>query len=125
MPKFLIDENLSPKLADFLRSFGYMASAVRDVELTGSSDEEIVTWAKTHEHIIVTRDIGFGYTYAVRDVMFGLILLRSKTDSTEAFELLLSRLHEAGQLALVTTTSFLIVSPSSVRHIRTTKNKPS
>ncbi len=80
MPKFLVDENLSPKLADFLRSLGYAASAVRDVGLTGSSDETIVAWAKTHNHIVITRDIGFGYTYAVKDVAFGLILLRSKTE---------------------------------------------
>lgn len=62
--------------------------------------------------------MGFGYTYAVKDIGFGLILLRSKTDATESFENLLSRLHETGQLARVTTTTFLIVSPSSVRHIR-------
>lgn len=123
MPKFLIDENLSPKLADFLHSLGYTASAVRDIGLTGSSDEYIVTWAKTHKHIVITRDIGFGYTYAVKDVTFGLILLRSKTDTSESFIHLLSRLHEAGQLARVTTTTFLIVSPSSVRHIRKSGNK--
>lgn len=118
MPKFLIDENLSPKVADFLRACGYLASAVREVGLTGSSDEEIVVWAKAHKHIVITRDMGFGYTYAVKDITFGLILLRSKTDATESFENLLSRLHETGQLARVTTTTFLIVSPSSVRHIR-------
>lgn len=123
MPKFLIDENLSPKLAGFLRALGYSASSVRDVGLTGSTDKEIVAWAKTHEHIVITRDLGFGYTYAVKDVAFGLILLRSKTDATEAFKNLLSRLHQAGQLARVTTTTFLIVSPSSVRHIRKAENK--
>ena len=124
MPKFLIDENLPPKLADFLRSLGYTASAVRDIGLTGSSDEAIVAWAKTHSHIVVTRDIGFGYTYAVKDVAFGLILLRSKTDETQAFEDLLFRLHKAGQLALITTATFLVVSPSSIRRVRAIKNKP-
>ena len=124
MPKFLIDENLSPKLAGYLRSLGYPASAVRDVELTGSSDEEIVAWAKTHNHIVITRDIGFGYTYAVRDVAFGLVLLRSKTDETRAFENLLFRLHQTKQLASMTTATFLVVSPSSVRRVRAIKNKP-
>lgn len=124
MPKFLIDENLSPKLADFLHSLGYTASAVRDVGLTGSSDEKIVAWAKTHKHIVITRDMGFGYTYAVKDIAFGLMLLRSKTDETRAFEDLLFRLHQSGQLASMTTTTFLVVSPSSVRHIRKSGNKP-
>lgn len=124
MPKFLIDENLSPKLAIYLRSLGYHASAVRDVKLTGFSDEEIVAWAKTYKHIVITRDIGFGYTYAVKDIAFGLVLLRSKTDETQAFEDLLFRLHKAGQLALITTATFLVVSPSSVRRVRAIKNKP-
>ncbi|MBI5621122.1 DUF5615 family PIN-like protein [Candidatus Gottesmanbacteria bacterium] len=124
MPKFLIDENLSPKLAGFLRSLGYTASAVREVELAGSSDEEIVAWAKDHAHIVITRDLGFGYTFAVKDLAFGLVLLRSKKDETKAFEDLLFRLHQGGQLASITMTSFLVVSSSSVRRIRVTKNKP-
>lgn len=124
MPKFLIDENLSPKLASYLRTLGYPASAVREAGLTGSTDEEIITWAKAHEHIVITRDIGFGYTYAVKDVTFGLILLRSKTDATESFENLLFRLHQSGQLVSITTATFLVVSPSSVRHVRIAKNKP-
>lgn len=124
MPKFLIDENLSPKVADFLRACGYLASAVREVGLTGSSDEEIVAWAKAHKHIVITRDIGFGYTYTVKDIAFGLILLRSKADTSESFIHLLFHLHEAGQLARVTTTTFLIVSPSSVRHIRKSEDTP-
>lgn len=118
MPKFLLDENLSPKLADYLRVVGYSASAVREIGLTGSTDEEIVAWAKAHEHIVITRDTGFGYTYAVKNIAFGLILLRSKTDATEAFESMLFRLHQTGQLASVTTTTFLVVTPASVRHIR-------
>lgn len=124
MPKFLIDENLSPKLAGSLRALGYAASAVRDVGLTGSTDKEIVAWAKAHDHIVITRDLGFGYTYAVKDIAFGLILLRSKTDATEAFENLLSRLHQTGQLASVTTATFLVVSRSSIRHVRMGKRKP-
>lgn len=123
MPKFLIDENLSPKIAGYLRTLGYSASPVREVGLTGRTDEEIVAWAKVHEHIVITRDIGFGYTYAIKDVAFGLILLRSRMDATEVFEKMLSRLHQAGQLACVTTKTFLVVSPSSVRHIRKTENK--
>ena len=123
MPKFLIDENLSPRLADFLRSLGYAASAVRDVGLTGSSDEEVVAWAKTHKHIVITRDIGFGYTYAVRDVMFGLLLLRSKSDEAESFHKLLLRLHDAGTLSSLSPEVFLVVSPTSIRYVRAAKSE--
>lgn len=49
MPKFLIDEALSPFLAGFLQELGYEAVAVREVGLKGKSDREIVAWAKKIE----------------------------------------------------------------------------
>lgn len=39
---FLIDENLSPLLAEDLRRFGYKAKAVREVGLMGQSDNKII-----------------------------------------------------------------------------------
>jgi len=41
VPQFLIDENLSPLLSDYLRSLNFDAKAARDVGLKGKSDEEI------------------------------------------------------------------------------------
>ncbi len=88
MPKFLVDENLSPKLAQHLRMLGYTASSVREVGLTGALDEEIITWSNKKKYIVITRDLGFGYVYSQREDKFGVILLRSKDESTEAAQVL-------------------------------------
>jgi len=44
VPKFLIDENLSPILAQYLRSLDYKAKALREFGLKGKSDKEIIDY---------------------------------------------------------------------------------
>lgn len=39
--KFLLDENISPKTAHFLKKLGHDAVHVRDVNLRGVSDNKI------------------------------------------------------------------------------------
>lgn len=119
MPKFLVDENLSPRIAQFLRSKDYDAQAVREVELTGASDAEIIAWAKANNAVIVTRDIGFGSVHALSDPTFGLILLRSKDDATEAFQKILEKLHRRGFLKISEKEIvFLVATARSVRRIK-------
>ena len=60
MSKFLIDENLSPLIAVHLRRSGYKARAVRELRLTGKSDEVILNFAQKNRFIIVTGDVEFG-----------------------------------------------------------------
>ena len=78
MPKFLIDENLSPRLAVVLRSLGYDATAIRDVGLRGHTDAALVKWAKEHGGIIVTRDWEFGeVAFWQAEGAIGVVLLRT------------------------------------------------
>jgi len=46
MSKFLVDENLSPHIAFYLRELGYDAVSVREVELKGMTDLSIIQWIK-------------------------------------------------------------------------------
>ena len=118
MPKFLIDENLSPTLADWLRSAGYEAAAVREVKLTGTTDDEIIAWAKKYNAVVVTRDLGFGAVHALADPTFSLILLRSRDDRTEAFQTILEKLHKRGYLNIsAKKLVFLVASQRSIRRI--------
>jgi len=57
--KFLIDENISPKVAEELRKLGYDAIHVREVRLKGHTDEEIMTFAKNKGRVVLTLDIDF------------------------------------------------------------------
>ena len=60
MANFLVDENLPPQLARWLRRLGYRARAVRDVGLKGKGDEEIIGWVQKHGAVIITSDLDFG-----------------------------------------------------------------
>ena len=117
MPKFLVDENLSPILATFLQSLGYSAAAVRDVGLKGQADAEIISWCKTNNCVIITRDLGFGLIYSQSKNPPGIILLRSKIDTVEIFEKILSQLHEEGTLKKNLIKSLVVASNTKHRVI--------
>ena len=57
--KFLIDAQLPPALAHWLREAGYDAQAVRDVGLRDAGDDEIWRYAQTQGRVIVTKDEDF------------------------------------------------------------------
>ena len=99
MPNFLIDENLSPRLAVFLRSLHYHAVAVRDVGLRSHPDTTLLTWAKSHRHVIVTRDVEFAeMAFGHARGQIGVILLRTLSQQARAHEAVLQRLHRQGFL---------------------------
>ncbi|TSC78195.1 MAG: hypothetical protein G01um101429_883 [Parcubacteria group bacterium Gr01-1014_29] len=99
MQRFLVDENLSPGLAEWLRILGYEAHAAREVGLKGKRDEEIISWLKAHSAVIITSDLDFGvYFYAEHFGNFGVIICRSKRQGAEAFKRILENLHTNGLL---------------------------
>lgn len=59
--RFLIDANLSPRLASLLASEGHDAVAVRQVGLTDAPDNEIVDYAASDDRIVVSHDTDFGH----------------------------------------------------------------
>jgi predicted nuclease of predicted toxin-antitoxin system len=77
-PRFLIDENLSPRLAQHLRLVhGYDAVHVRDVGLLGATDEKVLSWAIEADRIVVTANSAdFRSLGAARPNHPGLAILR-------------------------------------------------
>jgi len=57
---FLLDENISPKTANFLKELGHDAIHLRDINLKGATDDEVIKYAKKHELVLITIDRDFG-----------------------------------------------------------------
>ena len=64
--KFLIDNALSPALADLLQQAGHDAVHVRSIGLQHADDDAIFDRAAVEGRILVTADADFGTLLAVR-----------------------------------------------------------
>lgn len=98
--KFLVDNALSPVMAEGLRRAGHDAIHVRDYRLQESEDEVIFDRAAREERIIVSADTDFGTLLALRrEKTPSVILLRRmvprRPESQVSF--LLSNLKEIAE----------------------------
>ncbi|MBI4689741.1 MAG: DUF5615 family PIN-like protein [Nitrospirae bacterium] len=58
--KILLDMNLSPDWVDVLASEGLYAVHWSAIGPPTATDREIMAWAKTNRHIVLTHDLDFG-----------------------------------------------------------------
>ncbi len=116
MLRFLVDNALSPKLAEALRQGGHDAMHVRDLSMQAASDAEIFDRAATEERIVVSADTDFGMLLASRGASKPSVILFRKGVAhrpAQQAALLLANLHavqedlEAG--------SVVILQPNRVR----------
>jgi predicted nuclease of predicted toxin-antitoxin system len=81
--KLILDQNLSPKTAQFLKDIGLEAYDIREKGLSGASDEQIYAHAVKENLILLTFDISFSHRYIAERDLAGLILLRVHPQTTE------------------------------------------
>lgn len=75
--KLFIDHDVYGITVEFLKSQGHDVVCAKEVGLSKASDEELLTWARGNQRILVTRDKGFGALVFVNRIENeGVILLR-------------------------------------------------
>jgi predicted nuclease of predicted toxin-antitoxin system len=117
--RFLIDNALSPVVAEGLRQADHDAIHVRDLGLTAADDETIFEHADRDQRVIISADTDFGTILAMRNVARpSVILFRGATPRNPIgqVKLLLANLREIAPS--VERGAVVVLEPQRIR-IRT------
>ena len=114
--RFLIDNALSPALAERLKGAGHDAAHVRDYGMQAAADEEIFVRAHQEQRVVVSADTDFGTLLATRQERSpSVVLFRHGTQRRpeQQAEILLANFE--GIEADLASGSVVVIEPSRLR----------
>ena len=116
-PRFLLDANLSPETAEFLRTtFGLDVVDLLTLGLSHLSDREIVEMAKRDERVVITFDLDFGKIYHRWERgRIGAIVLRLEDQTVESVNRVLGRFFANVVATVPLERSLVVLDEARVR----------
>jgi len=114
--RFLIDNALSPIMADGLRQSGHDAIHVRDLGLAAADDAMIFERAERDQRVIVSADTDFGTLLALRNSQRpSVILFRGATPRHPHAQLKLLLANLAEITASIERGAVVVLEPQRIR----------
>lgn len=114
--KFLVDNSLSWRLAEWLRNSGHDAVHVSEIGMRDSDDIEIYRRAEAESRIIIAQDVDFGWLMVNDDDCKNSVILYRISESRVSRQIdrlsdLLTRLKKElvpGRMIVITDAAFRI-----------------
>jgi predicted nuclease of predicted toxin-antitoxin system len=106
--RFLIDNALSPSMAEGLKKAGHEAIHVCELGMGTATDKEIMNFALTENRVIVSADTDFGTLLALRDLPKPSFVLFRRSDK-RPIALLMQLLSNLAQFSEALETGAVVV----------------
>ena len=114
--RLLVDNALSPKLANGLHADGHDVVHVRDIGLQAASDSALFDLALAQERVILSEDTDFGTLLALRAATKpSVVLFRGMLDRSAANLLSLFRANLPAVAAELDIGAVVIIEPTRIR----------
>lgn len=84
--RFLLDNNLSPRLAEMLRAAGHDVVHVRDLGMGRATDEVVIGFARSEDRVLVSADTDFGTLLAQSHATSPSFLLMRRASGRRVLE---------------------------------------
>lgn len=119
-PRLLLDEDLSPKVAERLRSDdGIDAAHVRDRSRLGASDREVLDLAYSEDRILVTANVAdFEKLARARELHTGIIFIEhGSLLRNEQYDVISKAIEELADVGTDLTNRVLRVAPDGTMQV--------